>query len=94
MDNCPIESSQVGVFSYELLQNIKELKIYQDIFVMDAKPTSHEMRIDRSFSLSSLQTSACLPESCYCSFCRNTKYHLIKFSEYDDSFKVHKFAAL
>ena len=46
------------------------------------------------FSLSSLQTSACLPESCYCSFCRNTKYHLIKFSEYDDSFKVHKFAAL
>ena len=86
--------TQVSIFSYELLQNIKELKIYQDIFYMDAKPTCHEMRIDRSFSLSSLQTSACLPESCYCSFCRNTKYHLKKFSEYDDSFKVHKFAAL
>ena len=89
-----IGSSQVGIFSYELLQNIKELKIYQDIFVMDAKPTSHEMRIDRSFSLSSLQTSACLPESCYCSFCRNTEYYLIKFSEYDNYFKVHKCVAL
>ena len=61
---------------------------------MDAKLTCHEMRIVRSFSLSSLQMSVCLPESCYCSFCRNTKYHLIKFSEYDNSFKVHKFAAL
>ena len=41
--------AQVGVFSYELLQNIKELKIYQDIFYMDAKLTCHEMRIDRFF---------------------------------------------
>ena len=91
---CQYCCTQVGTFSYELLQNIKELKIYQDIFVMDAKPTSHEMRIDRSFSLSSLQTSACLPESCYCSFCRNTEYYLIKFSEYDNYFKVHKCVAL
>ena len=43
--------TQVGIFSYELLKNIKELKIYQDIFDMDAKATCHEMRIDRSFSL-------------------------------------------
>ena len=92
--NKPKAHTQVSIFSYELLQNIKELKIYQDIFDMDAKLTCHEMKIVRSFSLSSLQMSACLPESCYCSFCRNTKYHLIKFSEYDDSFKVHKFAAL
>ena len=86
--------TQVGVFSYELLQNIKELKIYQDIFDMDAKLTCHEMKIVRSFSLSSLQMSACLPESCYCSFCRNTEYYLIKFSEYDNYFKVHKCVAL
>ena len=87
-------NTQVSAFSYELLKNIKELKIYQDIFDMDAKPTCHEMRIDRSFSLSSLQTSVCLTDFCYCSFHRSTKYRLIKFSEYDDSFKVHKFAAL
>ena len=36
--------AQVGIFSYELLKNIKELKIYQDIFDMDAKPTCHVMK--------------------------------------------------